>query len=181
MLTISLVVLISACSSALGEIASESPKVNIGEMATEILARSTGSTSQVLSLNLSNLGILLLLKALIFGAFYLGVDKHKGRSLEDNELVSEQELLLVLSYLMGEADQDYNCLYRIACQDPNKSKHYLVAAKFLVKWAKAFKSVIPFDEKYEMLVENLQDAVSFGTKYKTCDERYSCHSKAKYS
>lgn len=42
--------------------------------------------SQVLNLNLSNLLLLLVLKAVVFGAGYIGHHGYKGRELEDGNL-----------------------------------------------------------------------------------------------
>lgn len=70
----------------------------------------------------------------------MGSGHGKGRALDvqDEPLLSEQEILLLTSYLMGDAEKDYGCMYRIACQEPKKSKQYLNAAKLLVKGSKIF-------------------------------------------
>jgi len=41
--------------------------------------------SQVLNLNLSNLLLLLVLKAVVFGVSYIGHHDYKGRELEDGK------------------------------------------------------------------------------------------------
>ena len=110
---------------------------------------------QVLSLNLTNLFILLVLKALLFGAglFSFGFLKQGGgasgygRSSDEdnlipdprsNPLITEPEILLLLSYLMGDANSDYDCLHRVACEEPKKAREYVTAAKLLIKGAKMF-------------------------------------------
>ena len=64
--------------------------------------------SHVVSLNLTNLLVLVLLKALIFAAGSLGAGTWKGgyaRSYEGEEkLVTDEEMLLYLSYLAGNVD-----------------------------------------------------------------------------
>lgn len=45
--------------------------------------------SQVLNLNLSNLLLLLVLKAVVFGAGYIGNHGYKGRDLEDGITLSD--------------------------------------------------------------------------------------------
>nr|XP_012150691.1 PREDICTED: uncharacterized protein LOC100879551 [Megachile rotundata] len=51
------------------------------EIAKELVQRSS-SSSQVLNLNLSNLLLLLVLKAVVFSAGYLGHHGYKARELE---------------------------------------------------------------------------------------------------
>lgn len=67
---------------------------------------STASgASQVVSLNLTNLLVLVLLKALIFAAGSLGAGVWKGgyarSNDEDSDFVNEQQAFQVLSYLTG--------------------------------------------------------------------------------
>ncbi|KAI8432077.1 hypothetical protein MSG28_004592 [Choristoneura fumiferana] len=73
----------------------------VTNLAKDVIARSTGS-SQVLSLNLTNLVILIVLKALILAAGFFGAGAwkgghHYGRSLDDNmnvSYVTEDEILI---------------------------------------------------------------------------------------
>ncbi|ODM93268.1 hypothetical protein Ocin01_13407 [Orchesella cincta] len=159
------------------------------------LARSH-STSEVLTLNLTNLLILVVLKAIIFGIglFYFGGISFKGnhgdgghqgggwgpghgRSLVEKSkpFMSQGELLLVMTYILGAAENDnYECMYRVACEDPNQAKDYLKASKMImtgVKYAKKFLSVNP---KYEDIVRGLQDAVAHKANGGDCKKRYTC-------
>jgi hypothetical protein len=118
------------------------------------LARSH-STSEVLTLNLTNLLILIVLKAIIFGIglFYFGGVSFKGgndhghgwgRSLEGKEgkngsIMTQSELLLMLTYVLGSATDNYDCMFRVACEDPAKAKDYLNASNMLLKGAKYAK------------------------------------------
>ncbi|CAB0000265.1 unnamed protein product, partial [Nesidiocoris tenuis] len=118
-------------------------RLDLGDIASELLGRQ--SNSQVLSLNVTNLIILLVLKGLLFGASYWGGGggyyggyPYKARSLETSELINEQEVMLITSFLMGDAEKDFSCLYRVACQDPSKSKSYVQGAKILLKTSKIF-------------------------------------------
>ena len=116
----------------------------------QAIARSH-STSEVLTLNLTNLLILIVLKAIIFGIglFYFGGVTFKGsggghgwssRSLEKKSgFVTEGELLLMLTYLLGSTDGNYECMYRVACEDPSKAKEYLKVSKMILKGAKFMK------------------------------------------
>ncbi|CAL8111396.1 unnamed protein product [Orchesella dallaii] len=159
------------------------------------LARSH-STSEVLTLNLTNLLILVVLKAIIFGIglFYFGGISFKGnhggdgghgggwgsghgRSLveKNRPFMSQGELLLVMTYILGAAEKDnYECMYRVACEDPSQAKDYLKASKMImtgVKYAKKFISVNP---KYEDIVRGLQDAVAHKANGGDCKARYVC-------
>lgn len=62
-------------------------------------------SSQVVSLNLTNLVVLILLKALIFAAGSLGAGSWKGGYARSNDgeekLITDEEILLFLSYLTG--------------------------------------------------------------------------------
>jgi hypothetical protein len=104
---------------------------------------------------LTNLFILLVLKALLFGAglFSFGFLKNGagstgyGRSSHEenlipdswaNPFITESELLLLLTYLMGDANSEYNCLERVACEEPKKATEYITAAKMLTKVARIF-------------------------------------------
>jgi hypothetical protein len=98
----------------------------------------------------------LVLKALLFGAglFSFGFLKNGGgssgygRSSDDklnpdppaNPFITESELLLLLTYLMGDANNDYDCLHRVACEEPQKAREYIAAAKVLIKGARIFNT-----------------------------------------
>ncbi len=120
------------------------------------LARSH-STSEVLTLNLTNLLILVVLKAIIFGIglFYFGGISFRGnenhgwgsggghgRSLieKNRPFMSQGELLLLMTYVLGAAEKDnYDCMYRVACEDPKQAKDYLNASKMILKGVKYAK------------------------------------------
>lgn len=106
---------------------------------------------------MTNLFILLVLKALLFGAglFSFGFLKNGGGSSsygrssgEDNLIpdpranpfITESELLLLLTYLMGDASNDYDCLHRVACEEPKKAREYITAGKMLIKGARIFNT-----------------------------------------
>ncbi|XP_071440889.1 uncharacterized protein [Hetaerina americana] len=149
-----------------------SPRSLLIEIARELITRTTGDT-QVLSLNATNLVILLVLKALLLGAALFSYGSaHAGRG------VSEAEVLLVLSYLMGgTAGNDgggYGCMQRVACEEPEQATDYLSASRVLLKGAKMFHRIIPFNPKYEHIVYELQEAVDHGQKGQECSAKYRC-------
>lgn len=87
------------------------PKSVLTGLASNIMSRgfvgggTTPGASQVVSLNLTNLLVLVLLKALIFAAGSIGAGTWKGglgRSLNGEErLITDEEVILFLSYLTG--------------------------------------------------------------------------------
>lgn len=118
---------------------------------TKVMARSF-SASEVLTLNLTNLLILIVLKAVIFGIglFYFGGVSFKsgykghghgggyGRSFNEkpNQLLTEAEILLMLTYLLGSTTDDYKCFHRVACENPGAAKSYFKVSKMMLTGAK---------------------------------------------
>ncbi|XP_076287705.1 uncharacterized protein LOC143212628 [Lasioglossum baleicum] len=137
------------------------------EIAKELVQRSS-STSQVLNLNLSNLLILLVLKAVVFGAGYLGHSGHKGREIEEENVMSEGEIALALGYLMGDT-----CLYRAACEDPHVAKEYLGAAEMIIETVKLLPQFPPVEGKYEKTMAEFRKAIEHGIT-DGCPPEYTC-------
>nr|XP_033333723.1 uncharacterized protein LOC117224723 [Megalopta genalis] len=137
------------------------------EIAKELVQRSS-STSQVLNLNLSNLLLLLLLKAVVFGAGYLGHNGNKGRELEEESVLSEGEIALALGYLMGDT-----CLYRAACEDPHVAKEYLGAAEMLIETVKLLPQIPSIEGKYEKTMVEFRKAIEHGVT-DGCPPEYTC-------
>ncbi|KZC13490.1 PREDICTED: uncharacterized protein LOC107191512 [Dufourea novaeangliae] len=137
------------------------------EIAKELVQRSSTS-SQVLNLNLSNLLLLLVLKAVVFGAGYLGNHGHKGRDLEEENVVSEGEIALALGYLMGDT-----CLYRAACEEPDVAKEYLGAAEMIIETMKLLPQNSSVDGKYEKTMMEFRKAIEHGVT-DGCPPEYTC-------
>ncbi len=94
---------------------------------------------QVLTLNVTNVLVLLLLKGLLWGASFASTFGHpKTRSEEDTSepYLTETEILLLLSYLMGNDDGNFQCLHRVACEDPKKATEYVNAANIIINGIK---------------------------------------------
>nr|XP_018910323.1 PREDICTED: uncharacterized protein LOC109039342 [Bemisia tabaci] len=167
------------------------------EIAQEISARLAGN-SQILSLNVTNIIIILILKGILYGAALIGTGalfggfKHlqphrsdvSGNQIRegldpDEPVISESEVLMLLGYLMGETANKYDCLNRIACQDPKKATEYIHAAKMLLKGSNIFyKNNVPQYAKYQRVLDELQRAVDFGNSGGQCEELYSCSSSS---
>lgn len=93
----------------------------------------------MLTLNFTNLLILLVLKGLLWGASYAGAagyDKSRSGDTTPEQFITETEILLLLSYLMGDDQKDFECLHRVACEDPNKAKEYMNAGMIIMNAAK---------------------------------------------
>ena len=125
-------------------VAAEEDASPILQTAMELLARAS-STSEVLTLNLTNLLILLVLKALIFG-FGLFTVGGVGRSAEDGLLgpstLTSSDLTGGMCFLMytSGAEEKLGCVKRAACEDPYVSYDYLMAAKLWYKMHKLMQS-----------------------------------------
>nr|XP_034183984.1 uncharacterized protein LOC117606079 [Osmia lignaria] len=137
------------------------------EIAKELVQRSSTS-SQVLNLNLSNLLLLLVLKAVVFSAGYLGHHGYKGRELEQENVVSEGEVALALGYLIGD-----KCLYRAACEEPRVAKEYLEAAEMILETMKLLPQGPPIEGKYEQTMADFRKAIEYGNK-NICPPEYTC-------
>ncbi|XP_032685239.1 uncharacterized protein LOC116850732 [Odontomachus brunneus] len=137
------------------------------EIAKELVQRST-TGSQVLNLNLSNLLLILVLKAVVFGAGYLGNHGFKGRELQDENLVSEGEVALALGYLIGDT-----CLYRAACEEPYVAREYLRAAEMLLQTMKLMPQSLPAEHGYEKMISEFRKAIEYGST-EHCPPEYSC-------
>ncbi|CAK1543018.1 unnamed protein product [Leptosia nina] len=169
-------------------------------LAKDFIARSTGSSqvgfdciTQVLSLNLTNLVILIVLKALVLAAGFFGAGAwkghHYGRSLDDNTnatYITEDEILLYLSYLVGQQSQNYGCLYRLSCQRPDQASLYASGAELMLQGTKlirgyekceAMKNIVCRNdvdlEPYEGVSKGIKQAATLGRQGMPCD-RYQC-------
>ena len=101
------------------------------QQAMEFLARQ--STSEVLTLNLTNLLILLVLKALIFGFGLFSVGG-TGRSAE-GVAVTPADMTGGMCFMMfmSGAEEKLSCIERTACEDPYLATDYLTASKMIYK------------------------------------------------
>jgi len=167
----------------------ESPLVRT---ALEFAARAS-STSEVLTLNLTNLLILLVIKAFIFGfglfsvgglgAFGAAASPHDnsyGRSADGpmsaGEIFTETDMTGGMCFLMYTSTGDeakMDCLQRASCEDPYRAKEYLTAAKLYYKMHKLLKSVFPFQEKYAKIMYAIEEASEYGLTGEDCGKKFT--------
>ncbi|KAM3962020.1 uncharacterized protein ACR2FA_003915 [Aphomia sociella] len=161
----------------------------MASLAKDFIARSTGSSqvgfdcvTQVLSLNLTNLVILIVLKALILAAGFFGAGAwkgghHYGRSLDDNKnatYITEDEILLYLSYLTGQQSKDYTCLYKISCEKPQQIGMYSSGAELLLQGIKMLQGNSIELKQYEEITNGIKEATEWGERGMPCSTRYRC-------
>lgn len=132
-----------------------------------LIARAS-STSEVLTLNLTNLLILLVLKALIFGfglfsfgnsnsASYSSYSSY-SRSAQDTS-ITETELsggLCFMEFTSGQMEK-LSCVQRSACEDPRTADKYLTGAKMWYNLHK-YMGVIPFNGEYVEIMNAVEKA-----------------------
>jgi len=137
--------------------------------AMEMLARAS-STSEVLTLNLTNLLILLVLKALIFG-FGLFSTGAAGRSSEGS-IVTPADMTGGMCFMMfmSGAEEKLSCIERTACEDPYLATDYLTAAKMIYK---GYKMVgMHVGDQYATVMHSVNEAAEYGKSGKDCSAKY---------
>ena len=103
------------------------------DLASELLARAS-STSEVLTLNLTNLLILIVLKAIVFGFGLFSVGS-SARSADETTAISQADVsggMCFIMYTSG-AEEKLTCIQRTACEDPKTASEYATAAKMVYK------------------------------------------------
>ncbi|XP_049825695.1 uncharacterized protein LOC109595031 [Aethina tumida] len=137
---------------------------------------AAGGSSQVVSLNLTNLFVLVLLKALIFAAGSLGAGTWKGGLARSNEggetILSDEEILLFLGYLSGRPGEN-GCLQKISCKQPEQAKRYVAAGDMLIKAARMF--TLDPDPSYDYVLQEVDNAAELGRNGGDC-EQFVCES-----
>ena len=138
-------VLADLLASAAAEDDLSSPMIRT---AMEFIGRAS-TTSNVLTLNLTNLLILLILKAIIigFGIFAAGGGSlgGVGRSADGGErkgVVTQSDMTGGMCFLMytSGAEEKMDCIRRTACEDPYLATDYITAAKMWYKMHKLMQS-----------------------------------------
>lgn len=138
------------------------------ELTSELLARAS-STSEVLTLNLTNLIILIVLKGIIFGLGIFSVGSvFSARSAKETSIVSQSDFsggMCFIMYASG-AEEKLSCIQRTACEDPKTASEYATAAKMVHKVHKMVG--VNFSSKYETVLNALEDAKNHSLRGGDC-------------
>jgi len=136
--------------------------------ALEVVSRAS-SSSEVLSLNLTNLLILLALKIAIVVFGLISGTAATGRSHGD--IAMDQVDLTggacFLLYTGGDYDK-LECVARSACESPVSADKILRAAK-LWKEMHDIIDIVPFNEKYIHIMDKVHEAIQHGKTEKSCE------------
>ena len=145
------------------------------------MARAS-TTSEVLTLNMTNLFILLVIKGILLAlgvAGRFGFGLFPGRRSNgggwSEPLLKSADLRWALTYFITSQDKDFECLNLLACLDPDNARDYTTAGKLMIKGAKMVNGMVPklfpFRQygDYKRLIESLNDAASFNG---VCEEEY---------
>ncbi|XP_068154980.1 uncharacterized protein [Drosophila tropicalis] len=157
------------------------------QVAKELLHRSAGN-SQVLSLNLTNLLIIVLLKVLIFTAGLLGAGHwssygygygrsagEAGRSDETFNLgITSGDNYLIMGFLAAQGAGRDECLYAAACECPNAAYEYAKAGRALMGAIEIFDGVPLEKPRYNDLVVLMEKAAYDGYRGMACNTSQVC-------
>ncbi|XP_037707639.1 uncharacterized protein LOC119545816 [Drosophila subpulchrella] len=151
------------------------------QVAKELLHRSAGN-SQVLSLNLTNLLIIILLKVLIFSAGMLGAGHWSaygyghGRSSDSNYglgLTSGDDYLIT-GFLAAQGAGRDECLYAASCASPAAAYEYAKAGRSLLGAVELFQGVPLEKPRYTDLIVLMERAAHDGFQGKVCNITQTC-------
>jgi hypothetical protein len=173
--------IVAACLAGAANSATDDGQSPLLRTALEFVSRAS-STSEVLTLNLTNLAILIGLKILFFGFGIFGFaatqaggggglfggrpddgDSSSAASIKQSELTGG---MCFIMYTSGELDK-LSCVQRTACEDPKTATNYLTAAKMWLKMHKLMK-VVPFNDGYYNIMNAVEDATEHSLKGGDC-------------
>ncbi|VEN47841.1 unnamed protein product [Callosobruchus maculatus] len=146
----------------------------VGNLVSRGYGPSGVGSSQIVSFNLTNLLILILLKVVIFAASTLGFGHYGGHHYarsEDGALtMNDEEVMMFLSFLSGSP----GCLQSIACKQPEEARKYIETGTLLLKLSKLVVEID--DAKYQQALADMQTARNMGLSGQSC-EIFRCDSK----
>jgi len=142
------------------------------QTALEVVSRAS-SSSEVLSLNMTNLVILLALKVAVvaFGLFSGGSTGRSSLAEGTDVGLSQTDVTGGMCFLLltGGDEDKLSCVQRAACESPVSAGSYLQAAKMWYKMHKIIK-VVPFQEKYQNIMVSVNEAMEHGQTESTCEK-----------
>lgn len=111
---------------------------------------------------------------LVIATPYVLTGETYGRREDDfgaNSVVDQQDVLLLLSWLLGEASDDPSCLERVVCLTPAKSSRYIYVSSMIFKVLHFFQSWLPYSRRVEDLLLRLDDVARDGFS-QDCQQYY---------
>ncbi|KAK7067305.1 hypothetical protein SK128_003164 [Halocaridina rubra] len=113
---------------------------------------------------------------IVIASPYVIAGESIGRREDDlfeNSLVDQQDVFLLLAFLLGEVSENNACLERVVCMTPSKSSNYITISSMIFKSAKYLQSWgAPYSKRYVDLLERLNDVAHDG--YSQHCESYFC-------
>ncbi|KAH8318057.1 hypothetical protein KR074_004530 [Drosophila pseudoananassae] len=155
------------------------------QVAKELIHRSAGN-SQVLSLNLTNLLIIVLLKVLIFSAGMLGAGHWSGygygygrgstgRSDSDFGLgLHSGDDYMITGFLAAQGAGRDECLYAASCACPTAAYEYAKAGRALLGAIKVFEGAPLEKPRYNDLIVLMEKAAYDGFRGVACNTTETC-------
>ncbi|KAM8704057.1 hypothetical protein ACLKA7_008637 [Drosophila subpalustris] len=154
------------------------------QVAKELLHRSAGN-SQVLSLNLTNLLIIVLLKVLIFSAGLLGAGHWssyghgyaRSAARIDGTYglgITSGDDYLIMGFLAAQGAGQDDCLYAAACACPNAAYEYAKAGRALLGAINIFEGAPVEKPRYNDLILLMERAAYDGFRGTNCNTTQSC-------
>nr|XP_053627479.1 uncharacterized protein LOC128685052 isoform X2 [Cherax quadricarinatus] len=87
-------------------------------------------------------------------------------------LIDQQDVLLLLSWLLGEVSNDNSCLERIVCLTPEKSSRYITVSSMIFNIASFLRRWVPYSPHYVERLQRLNEVTEDGF-LQSC-QNYSC-------
>ncbi|KAH8307691.1 hypothetical protein KR044_009504 [Drosophila immigrans] len=154
------------------------------QVAKELLHRSAGN-SQVLSLNLTNLLIIVLLKVVIFSAGLLGAGHWssyghgyaRSAARIDGSYglgITSGDDYLIMGFLAAQGAGQDDCLFSAACACPNAAYEYAKAARALLGAMEMLADAPLEKPRYNDLILMMERAAYDGFRGASCNTTKSC-------
>ncbi|KAH8247394.1 hypothetical protein KR038_003708 [Drosophila bunnanda] len=154
------------------------------QVAKELIHRSAGN-SQVLSLNLTNLLIIILLKVLIFTAGMLGAGhwtgygngygRSAGGNYDFSLGLSPGDDYLITGFLAAQGTGKDECLQAASCACPNAAYAYARAGRHLLGLTELIQGEAPVEKpRYLDLIVLMEKSAHNGYRGDNCNTTYKC-------
>lgn len=91
--------------------------------------------------------------------------------IDSNGLIDQQDVLLLLAWLLGEASNDKACLERVVCLTPTKSSRYISVSSMVFNVASFLRRWVPYSPRYVDLLRHLDDITQDGFS-QSCHKYY---------